>query len=67
MDVGRLNEVMSEKGISVSDLSKQTGIERSALYRRFKANGSKFTVEEAKKIVEALGLDKRTAVSIFLR
>ena len=67
MNIRKLECEMKERGVSINDLAKQTGIERSALYRRFKSNGEKMTVEEAKKITKALALESETAVSIFFK
>lgn len=65
MDIKKLEDAMEVRGVSINDLARRTGIERSALYRRFKSGGEKITVEEAKKITEALSLEHETAVSIF--
>lgn len=66
MDIERLNREMESRGVSVNELAKRTGIERCALYRRFEGEGRKFTVEEAKKIANALELGREIATLIFL-
>lgn len=66
MNIQRLIGEMSSRGVTINDLARRTGIERSALYRRFSGGGSKITVEEAKKIAEALSLEGGTAADIFL-
>lgn len=66
MDMKALREEMDSQKMSVEDLAKKTGIERSALYRRFKSEGTKFTVSEAKRIADALALERTVAATIFL-
>lgn len=66
MNILRLREEMNVRGISINELAEKAAIERNTLYRRFNTGGSKFTVEEAKKIADALSLNGVVAADIFL-
>ena len=66
MNMCLLRQEMEKQEVSVDDLAEKTGINRSALYRRFKSGGDKITVSEAKRIKEALSLERDLAVAIFL-
>ena len=66
MKVEKLRNEMNNRQVSVDNLCKMTGIDRSRLYRRLSSEGQKMTVEEAKKITEALDLPHEVAIDIFL-
>ena len=66
MSIEKLEKVMAERGMSVDDLAKAAGIDRSTLYRRFKGGGAKITVDEMRRIAKALVMDEQTIVGIFL-
>lgn len=66
MSIKKLEEAMAAQGMSVDDLAKKTGIDRSTLYRRLKGGGKKITVDEMRRISVAMAMDERTIVSIFL-
>lgn len=57
---------MYNRRVSVESLCEMTGIDRSRMYRRFNSQGQKMTLEEAKKITEALQLPHDVAIDIFL-
>ena len=63
MDVEKLKTVIREQGIKNSDLAKALGIDESTFYRKM-LNGS-FSVAQANKMVEILGMDSKEANSIF--
>ena len=67
MKVEKLRDEMYNRRVSVENLCEMTGIDRSRLYRRFNSKGQKMTLEEAKKITEALELPDEVAIDIFLK
>lgn len=64
MNGKRLEEKIKEKG-TMKSFSEEMGIAESTLYR--KLNSGKFSVSEAAKAVEILGLCNEEAYSIFFR
>lgn len=65
VNVGLLRTAAKEKNMSIEDVAKSAGIDRATMYRRIKAGGDKFTVDEAQKIAAAIRLSKEQAVAIF--
>ena len=63
--VKSLEKKMFDKDISVVELAKRIGVDKSTVYRKLQNNGENFTVGEANKIVEVLELSKDEAISIF--
>ena len=63
MDVERLKAVIREQGIKNSDLAKALNIDESTFYRKM-LNGN-FSVAQANKMVEILGMDSKEANTIF--
>ena len=66
MKVAKLRDEMYVRRMTVENLCKITGIDRSRMYRRLNSEGHKMTLEEAKKITEALQLPHDVAIDIFL-
>ena len=66
MKVAKLRDEMYVRRMTVENLCKITGIDRSRMYRRLNSEGQKMTLEEAKKITEALQLQHDVAIDIFL-
>lgn len=66
MKVAKLRDEMYVRRMTVENLCKITGIDRSRMYRRLNSEGRKMTLEEAKKITEALQLPHDVAIDIFL-
>jgi transcriptional regulator with XRE-family HTH domain len=64
--VEKLRDEMYNRRVTIETLCKMTGIDRSRLYRRLNNQGLKMTLEEAKKITEALELPHDVAIDIFL-
>lgn len=64
MNVPKLKGKMIEKGYNVDRLAEKMNIDRSSLYRKLN-NGEKFTIGEAQKIKNTLGLTKDDASAIF--
>lgn len=66
MNVRKFKGKMIELGLSMDDISRALGRNRSTVYRKLQNSGSHFTVGEASKLVEVLCLTKEEAVEIFL-
>lgn len=64
VDVNKLKGVIVEKGKNQQEVARQIGIDRSTFYRKMK-NGGDFSIEEARKIAEAIPLTNVEAISIF--
>lgn len=60
-----LKKIMSDKGISVTELANYMGIDDSTLYRKLAQDGEAFTIKEANNIVKYLQISKRDASRIF--
>ena len=65
MNTNKLRGKMVENGWTVDTLANEMNIDRSTLYRKLDA-GEKFTVGEARKIKDILGLSNEEASAIFL-
>lgn len=65
MNTNKLRGKMVENGLTVDTLANEMNIDRSTLYRKLDA-GEKFTVGEARKIKDILGLSNEEASAIFL-
>ena len=55
---------IAEKRTTVSELAEKMGIDKATLYRRL-ANGDSFSIGEARKVAEILGLSNEEAIAIF--
>lgn len=64
VDVNKLKGVIVERGKNQQEVARQIGIDRSTFYRKMK-NGGDFSIEEARKIAEAIPLTDVEAISIF--
>ncbi len=62
--VEKLIGIMSEKKLNQDMLAKQMGISRSTINRKLKT-GEDFSIGEAKKMKEILGLSMQEAADIF--
>lgn len=65
VNISLLEEKMRIKNIGKDKLASAINVDRSTLYRKFSADGDKFTIEEAQKITSALDLSAEDATSIF--
>ena len=65
MNILKLKGKMVEKGFNVETLAANMNINKSTLYRKFDTSGEKFTVGEALKIKDILGLTNDDARDIF--
>lgn len=64
VDTMLLRKKILEKNTNVAEVACKMGIDKATLYRRI-ANSDTFTIGEVGKLVEALNLTHREAVSIF--
>lgn len=64
MNIPKLKGKMAEKEINVEKMATLMEMDRSTLYRKLD-NGEKFTVGEAHKIKDILGLTNDEATAIF--
>lgn len=64
VNINKLRGKVVENGMKVSDLAEAMNIDRATLYRKL-ARDTSFSVEEANKIVEILGLSPSEAYEIF--
>lgn len=60
-----LRSKIEDKHTTVSEVAAKMGVDKATLYRRI-ANSESFTIGEAGRITEILGLTHEEAVSIFL-
>lgn len=65
MKLNLLKGKIVEKGYNVEQLAEKIGMDRATLYRKLN-NFDKFTVGDAVRIKEALGLTAKEASDIFL-
>lgn len=65
VNINKLKGKMREKNITQENLADFVGVSKSTISRKFKNNGNDFSIEEAKKITEALGIDSDEAMEIF--
>ena len=65
MNVAKLKAKIVEREMNVEALADLIGMDRSGLYRRLN-DAEKFTIGEAMKIKEALGMTNKEASDIFL-
>lgn len=61
----KLKLKLKEKGLSVEDVSKTMGINRSTFYRKIKNDGETFTVGDIDKLSRVLGLQVDEINEIF--
>lgn len=65
MDANKLKTKIATRGFTVSKTAELLGMHKSSLYR--KLNGfEKFTINEAAKLKDILGLTDLEALAIFL-
>lgn len=67
MNTAKLKGTMREKDLTQADLAQMINVAISTLNRKLKNddNGKTFTIGEATKIAEALGLSNEEASNIF--
>ena len=64
-NVKKLRGKMVEKNITIENLAKRLGMNRSTLYRKLNKDADTLLVKEANAIVTELGLSADEAMAIF--
>lgn len=64
-NVKKLRGKMVEKNITIENLAKRLGMNRSTLYRKLNNDADTLLVKEANAIVTELGLSADEAMAIF--
>lgn len=65
MDRQLLKAKIKESRLSMGEVAKAAGMDRSTLYRRLASDTDGFTIAEATEIAKLLKLTKRDVTSIF--
>lgn len=65
MNVNKLKGKIVEKGMNLSDVANQIGVDRSTLYRKINAQGDNLTVSEVSRIATVLDLSSDEITNIF--
>lgn len=65
VDINKLKGKITEKQTTGKVLAEEIGINKSTLYRKFKAGGDTFEIWEVHKIVEVLKLSDEEVRDIF--
>ena len=65
VDINYLKEKMREAGRTPDQAASAMGMNTATYYRKLKADGVKFTVEEMQKIIQYLNLSEEDASRIF--
>lgn len=65
VNVTMLNDAIKRSGKTKAEVAKSIQMDESTFYRKMGRNGSTFTVEQACRITETLGIDADTAQNIF--
>lgn len=61
----KLKATLKEKGMSIEEVSKLIGIDKSTFYRKLASDGATFTIGEVDKMSQALSLTVEEINSIF--
>lgn len=67
MAMDELKKMMKNAGMSNKEMARIIGIDESTLYRKMNKEGDGFTISEANKIVDALGMNNEDALLIFFK
>lgn len=65
VDIDLLKTRISQSDKSITELATAIGVNRSTFYRKLNSNGEFFTIEQARKLTEAIPLSKKDSVRIF--
>lgn len=65
MNAELIREIVKLKKITLDELSKEIGVDRSTLYRKLENDGETFKVSEMKKLISALDLTPEDVNHIF--
>lgn len=61
----KLKAKLKERGMSIEEVSKMIGIDKSTFYRKLASDGATFTIGEVDKISKVLSLSVDDINSIF--
>lgn len=61
----KLKATLKEKGMSIEEVSKLIGIDKSTFYRKLASDGATFTIGEVDKMSKALSLTVDEINAIF--
>ena len=61
----KLKAILKEKGMSIEEVSKLIGIDKSTFYRKLASDGATFTIGEVDKMSKALSLTVDEINAIF--
>lgn len=64
--MAKLKAKMAARNMNGTTLAQHMGISKSAFYRRIQNDGLSFTIEEAHRMAEALGLSVNELTRIFM-
>lgn len=65
VNINKLKARVVENGMSLSELAKEMGIDKSTLYRKLRDDGAGLLVGEATQIISILNLSTEDAAGIF--
>nr|WP_285851716.1 helix-turn-helix transcriptional regulator [Bacillus licheniformis] len=65
VNVNKLRGKIVENGMTIGELAKKIGVDRSTFYRKLNSNGETFSIKEANLICTVLGLTSKEATVIF--
>lgn len=65
VNVNKLKGKIVEKGMTVEQLARKMGVNKSTIYRKLNNAGETFTIKDANLICSILGLTGQEAAGIF--
>lgn len=60
-----LKKIAKDNGVTIEQMAASAGMSTATLYRKIKAGGSKFTVEQTEKIAACTKMTRDQAVAVF--
>nr|DAY67957.1 MAG TPA: Regulatory protein [Caudoviricetes sp.] len=60
-----LKKIAKENGVTIDQMAASAGISTATLYRKIKAGGGTFTVEQTEKIAACTKMTRDQAVAVF--
>lgn len=67
MRVDMLRQKIKDSGKTSDEIAAEIGINRSTYFRKMAENGEKFSIQEVRRLVKALGISYEDAIRIFLQ